>query len=45
MKNYINKYFETVSENFMNLKSQSSEINAAVDQIVASLKAGNKIIF
>ena len=45
MKNYINKYFETVSENFTNLKSQSSEISAAVDQIVACLKAGNKIIF
>jgi D-sedoheptulose 7-phosphate isomerase len=45
MKNYINKYFETVSENFLNLKSQSSQINAAVKQIVASLKTGNKIIF
>ena len=43
MKNYINKYFETVSENFTNLKGQSSKINAAVDQIVACLKAGNKI--
>lgn len=45
MKNYINKYFETVSENFLNFKNQTSEINLAVDQIINSIKSDRKIIF
>lgn len=45
MKNYIEKYFKTVSENFVKLENQSSEICLAVDSIVSSIKSGNKIIF
>ena len=45
MRNYIGKYFKTVSENFVKLENQSSEICLAVDSIVSSIKSGNKIIF
>ena len=45
MKNYINKYFETVSKNFLYFLNQADEINFAVDQIVDSIKSGKKIIF
>ena len=45
MKNYINNYFEKVSKNFIDLKNQSGEIRSAVNQIVSSIKSGNKIIF
>tara|TARA_B100001093_G_C26744969_1_gene978417 strand:+ start:256 stop:834 length:579 start_codon:yes stop_codon:yes gene_type:complete len=45
MENFITNYFETVSKNFIDLKNQSKEISAAVNQIVSSIKSGNKIIF
>ncbi len=45
MENYIINYFETVSKNFVDLKNQSNKVSAAVEQIVLSLKSGNKIIF
>ena len=45
MENYIINYFETVSKNFVDLKNQSNKVSAAVEQIVLSVKSGNKIIF
>ena len=45
MKNYINNYFEAVSKNFIDFKNQSEEIILAVDNLVYSIKSGNKIIF
>lgn len=45
MKDEIEKYLETVSNNFLNLKNQTNNISSAVNQIVASCKSKNKIIF
>ncbi len=45
MKDYIDKYFETISENFIALKNQSSSIESAISSIVSSIKSGNKAIF
>ena len=45
MKDYIHKYLETTSENFIALKNQTGAISSAVNQIVSSIKSGNKVIF
>ena len=37
MKDYIDKYFETISENFIALKNQSSSIESAISSIVSSV--------
>ena len=45
MKNDIDKYFEEVSENFLQLKNQSEKIEKAIEVVINSIKSGNTIIF
>ena len=45
MKNDIDKYFEEVSENFLQLKNQSEKIEKAIEMVINSIKNGNTIIF
>ncbi len=45
MKNKIIEYFETVSNNFKQLKNQASNIENAANLIITALENKNKIIF
>ena len=45
MKNTINIYLEDTSKNFINLKKESSNIEAAINIIINALKKNNKIFF
>jgi|TARA_B100000768_G_scaffold174092_1_gene184006 D-sedoheptulose 7-phosphate isomerase len=45
MKEKIEDYFDKVSSNFIQLKNQSQKIENAANEVMNSLKKGNKIIF
>ena len=45
MKKKIEDYFDKVSSNFIQLKNQSQKIENAANEVMNSLKKGNKIIF
>ena len=45
MKKKIEDYFDKVSSNFIQLKNQSQKIENAANEVINSLKKGNKIIF
>ena len=45
MKKKIEDYFDKVSSNFIQLKNQSQKIESAANEVINSLKKGNKIIF
>jgi len=45
MANKTEEYFNKVSRNFIQLKNQSEKIEKAANEVINSLKTGNKIIF